>query len=122
MKERQSKSSPSDELAERIRAALGGRSHLAEIRMFGGICFTINGNMMLGTMKGGDLLARVGPEQEAEALAKSGARPMDFTGRPMKGFVLVAAEALDEAALDGWISMASAFVSPLPPKRREQAR
>ena len=108
-----------DDLAERIREIIGDHPHGGEIRMFGGICFTLNGNMMVGTMKGGDLLARVGDDQEAEALAKPGARRMNFTGREMKGFIMVAAEALTEEALREWISMASAFVGAMPPKRKK---
>ena len=84
--------------------------------MFGGICFTLNGNMMVGTMKDGELLARVGDAQEADALARPGARRMNFTGREMKGFIMVAADALDDEALREWISMATTFVGPMPPK------
>ena len=87
--------------------------------MFGGICFTLNGNMLVGTMKGGELLARVGDAQEAEALARPGARRMNFTGREMKGFIMVAADALGDEALREWISMATAYVGPMPPKREE---
>lgn len=88
--------------------------------MFGGICFTLNGNMMVGTMKDGELLARVGEEQEAEALIRPGARRMNFTGREMKGFIMVAADELDDAALRDWISMASAYVGALPPKAKKK--
>ena len=105
-----------DDLAERIREMIGGHPHGGEIRMFGGICFTLNGNMMVGTMKNGELLARVGDAQEAEALARPGARRMNFTGREMKGFIMVAGDALDDDALREWISMATAFVGPMPPK------
>lgn len=87
--------------------------------MFGGICFTLNGNMMVGTMKGGELLARVGEGQETEALARPGAR--DFTGREMKGFIMAAAEGFTDEALRERISMASAYVGAMPPKRRKQA-
>ena len=89
--------------------------------MFGGTCFTFNGNMLVGTMKGGELLARVGDQQERQALALPGARRMDFTGREMKGFVMVAADALSDAALREWISMATAYVGPMPPKRGRSA-
>jgi TfoX/Sxy family transcriptional regulator of competence genes len=119
MKAPGTKRSESDELADRIREMIGGHPHGGEIRMFGGICFTLNGNMMIGTMKGGELLARVGDEQEAAALAKPGARRMNFTGREMKGFIMVAAEALDDAALREWISMASAYVGAMPPKAQK---
>jgi TfoX/Sxy family transcriptional regulator of competence genes len=110
-----------DDLAERIRELIGDHSHGAEIRMFGGICFTLNGNMLVGTMKDGELLARVGDAQETEALARPGARRMNFTGREMKGFIMVAGDALDDEALREWISMATAFVGPLPPKAAKKS-
>ncbi len=106
----------SDELAERIREVIGDDPNVGEIRMFGGICFTLNRNMMVGTMKDGTLLVRVGPDGEAAALALPGASRMNFTGREMKGYVIVAAEALDDQALTKWIAMASAHVGPMPPK------
>jgi TfoX/Sxy family transcriptional regulator of competence genes len=119
MKAPGTKRSESDELADRIREMIGGHPHGGEIRMFGGICFTLNGNMMIGTMKGGELLARVGDEQEAEALARPGARRMNFTGREMKGFIMVAADALDDDALREWISIAGAYVGAMPPKQQK---
>ena len=76
-----------DDLAERIRLVIGDDPNVGEIRMSGGICFTLNGNMLVGTMKGGDLLARIGNEQEAAALALPGAARMNFTGREMKGYI-----------------------------------
>ena len=111
-----------DDLAERIREMIGDHPHGGEIRMFGGICFTLNGNMLVGTMKDGELLARVGDEQEAAALARPGARRMNFTGREMKGFLMVASDALDDQALREWISLASAYVGPLPPKAKKAGR
>ena len=110
-----------DDLAERIRELIGDHPHGAEIRMFGGICFTLNGNMLVGTMKDGELLARVGDAQEAAALARPGARRMNFTGREMKGFVMVAGDALSDEALREWISMATAYVGPLPPKAAKKS-
>lgn len=110
------------ELQDRIRSLLGGHPDLAEIRMMGGLCFTLAGNMVVGTMKGGDLLVRVGEAQHADALAKPGAGPMAFTGRSMKGFVLVQEAALDDAALRDWISMATAFVGALPPKEKKPGK
>jgi TfoX/Sxy family transcriptional regulator of competence genes len=106
----------SNDLAERIRQFIGDDPNVGEIRMFGGICFTLNGNMMVGTMKDGRLLARVGSEQEAAALAMPGASRMDFTGREMKGFIIVAPEALDDRTLAKWIAMASAYVAVMPSK------
>lgn len=119
MKAQPSKPSASNDLADRVRAIVGDHPHIGEIRMFGGICFTLNGNMAVGTLKGGELLARVGDAQETEALSRPGARRMDFTGREMKGFIMVAADALTEPALRDWISMAAAYAGALPPKRKK---
>jgi TfoX/Sxy family transcriptional regulator of competence genes len=107
------------ELAERIHAEIGDDPNVSEIRMFGGICFTLNGNMLCGTMKGGDLLVRVGEDQELAALALPGTSRMNFTGREMKGFVIVEAKTLDQRALKEWIAMASTFVGPMPPKKKK---
>lgn len=74
----------SEGLEGRIRGVLGDHPDIAEIRMFGGLCFTLNGNMLVGTMKNGDLLARVGEAQDADTLDKPGAGPMTFTGKAMK--------------------------------------
>lgn len=73
-----------DDLADHIRAVIGDDPNVGEIRMFGGTCFTLNSNMMVGTMKDGGLLVRVGEDQEAAALALPGASRMNFTGREMK--------------------------------------
>ncbi|MBO6719533.1 MAG: TfoX/Sxy family protein [Rhizobiaceae bacterium] len=108
------------ELADRIRNIVRDNPDIGEIRMFGGLCFTLNGNMLVGTMKDGDLMARVGEEQDAEAMAKPGAGPMMFTGKPMKGFITVSADALDDAALRDWISMATAYVGAMPPKEKKK--
>jgi hypothetical protein len=107
------------ELAERIHAEIGDDPNVSEIRMFGGICFTLNGNMFCGTMKGGDLLVRVGEDQASAALALPGTSRMNFTGREMKGFVIVEAKTLDQRALKEWIAMASTFVGPMPPKKKK---
>lgn len=110
----------SAELADRIRAAVKDHPNIGEIRMFGGLCFTLNGNMLVGTMKDGGLMARVGEEQDAAALAKPGAEPMAFTGRTMKGFIIVSPDELRDDALRDWISMAMAYVGPMPPKAKKR--
>jgi TfoX/Sxy family transcriptional regulator of competence genes len=83
--------------------------------MFGGLAFLEHGNMTVGVI-GDDLIVRVGPEQTAAALARPGAREFDFTGRPMRGWVVVAGEQLDDEPLDGWIERARRFVATLAPK------
>ncbi|MBI5900024.1 MAG: TfoX/Sxy family protein [Rhodocyclales bacterium] len=103
-------------LAERIRDALRGRRGTSERRMFGGIAFMLDGNMAIGIV-GDTLMARVGPARYEDALALPYVRPMDFTGKPMKGYVYVDPPGIEEdAALENWIAACSAFVSTLPPK------
>ncbi len=92
---------------------------VGEIRMMGGLCFTLHGNMLCGTMKNGDLLARVGADGYDEAVKRPGAGPMQFTGRPMRGFVNVDSDVLDDATLKDWISTCLAFVGPMPPKEKK---
>lgn len=103
------------DLAGRMRAALKRRAGLEEKKMFGGICWMLRGNMLCG-VEGRRYLFRVGRELEAEALARPGAKPMDFTGRPMRGFVWVAGEAALAAGLRSWIDLATRFVGKLPAK------
>lgn len=92
-------------LAERLRVALDDQRGVSEKKMFGGLCFLIDGKMCCGIVKD-ELMVRVGAEQHAEALRRPHARPMDFTGRPMKGFVYVAPEGLDaERDLEAWVAL-----------------
>lgn len=104
------------DLADRVRRILGDRRGVTERRMFGGLAFLIRGHMVAG-LRGGTLMARVGPDRHAEALARPHARPMDFTGRPMKGYVYVDPEGIETAPqLEWWIGTCADFVAGLPPK------
>lgn len=106
-----------EEITERIRALIGDDPNIGEKKMFGGLCFLLNGNMLCGPTKQGDLMLRIGKDAEADALARPGARPMDFTGRPMRGFVFVEPGALkDDKVLAEWLALATAFVATLPAK------
>lgn len=102
-------------LAERIRAALADRGCVQETKMFGGYCWMLDGNMLCG-VEVGRYMFRVGREQEAEALLRPGASPMDITGRPMRGFVWVQAEHASGDGLSEWIELAARYVRTLPPK------
>jgi TfoX/Sxy family transcriptional regulator of competence genes len=104
-----------ENLAERIRVGLAGTGTVREVRMFGGLCFMLNGNMVAGTSKRG-LLVRVGKEQQFDALTRPGARPMEMTGRPMEGYVFVDPPPSDDRSLRDWLNLAVAFVQTLPPK------
>lgn len=83
--------------------------------MFGGVCFLLRGNMLCGTGKT-DFMFRVGKEQDAEALSRPGARPMDVTGKVMKGFVWVDPDACNGRALKRWIALVENYVGTLPAK------
>jgi TfoX/Sxy family transcriptional regulator of competence genes len=104
-----------EDLAERVRAALAGKGELREVRMFGGLCFMLNGNMVGGVSKHG-LLVRVGKEQQARALARPDARPMEMSGRPMAGYVVIDPPPREDRVLREWLELAVAFVHTLPAK------
>jgi TfoX/Sxy family transcriptional regulator of competence genes len=100
-------------LAERVRKALKGKRDIAEKEMLGGIAFLRKGKMFVGVVRD-ELMVRVGKENHAAALKKSGARTMDFTGRPMLGYVFVKQAGLKaSAALKFWTDMALGFISTL---------
>ncbi|MEV3912176.1 TfoX/Sxy family protein [Streptomyces canus] len=103
-------------LAERIRQYLGADHDITEKRMFGSIVFLYRGNMAVG-VTGDELMVRIGPDAADAALARPGARVFDMTGRPMRGWVVVAGSAVTEdEALGAWIDEGRAFAASLPPK------
>ena len=104
-----------ENLAERIRAVLAGTGSVREVRMFGGLCFMLNGNMVAGASKRG-LLARVGKDQHTRALARPDAKRMEMSGRPMEGYVFIDPPPRDEKTLREWLDLAVAFVNTLPAK------
>ncbi|MCH8297260.1 MAG: TfoX/Sxy family protein [Chloroflexi bacterium] len=108
---------PYDEiLAERVRGLFLSEPGYTERKMFGGICFMVGRNMAVG-VTGGDLMVRPGPDDFEAALALPHARPMDFTGRPMKGFVYVESAGIaTEAALAEWVERGARFARSLPAK------
>lgn len=111
-----------EKLAARIRAVLARRKGFGEKKMFGGIAFMMDGKMCCGVLHD-DLVARIGADDYAGALAKPHVRPMDFTGRPMKGYVYVGREALrDDRGLQAWIERAIVFTSLLPERKARKKR
>ncbi|MEO7244180.1 MAG: TfoX/Sxy family protein [Rubrivivax sp.] len=104
-------------LAQRVRAALAQSDPATtERRMFGGLAFLQRGLMVVG-VSGDVLMARVGPAQHADSLARPHVRPMDFTGRPMNGYVYVDPAGLASAAgLRFWLDRSRHFVATLPAK------
>ena len=102
-------------LLEDMRGALAGKKGIVEKKMFGGYCWMLHGNMICG-VEVGRFMFRVGADQESHALTWPGARPMDITGKPMRGFVWVNADDALETGLKQWIELAARFVGSLPPK------
>lgn len=104
-----------DQLAILLRDALAGREGITERKMFGGICWMLDGNMLCG-VEGKRYMFRIGRANEEPALARDGVSRMDFTGRPMRGLVWVEAEVAVADGLSDWIALASDFVQTLPKK------
>ncbi len=103
--------------ADRVRAVLGSRPDVAEIKMFGGLCFTTRGNMFAGISKD-DLMVKIDKADYETALTKPGARPMDFTGRTMAGMLFIDQEGTrDDGSLGSWVKLAYDYVSTMPPKQ-----
>ena len=103
-------------LADRVRAILDDDVSVSERRMFGGLAFMVDGNMACGII-GDELMVRVGPDDYEDALARPHAREMDFTGRPMRGLVMVVADGIEsDADLEDWIARGAEYAGSLPPK------
>ncbi len=103
-------------LAELMRQDLGQRDDLMERKMFGGLCFMLQGHMLCGVHKGGAMF-RVGKPRMAQALALPGVKTMEFTKRPMGGFVDVSEQAMGDDTLRATLmALACENVASLPPK------
>jgi TfoX/Sxy family transcriptional regulator of competence genes len=106
-----------EQLAQRVRDLLDAQPDVAERKMFGGLAFMVGGHMCCGVI-GEELIVRLDPPQAEELRASEpGARPMDFTGRPMRGWLYVAPEAIaEDENLETWVGRAENFASSLPAK------
>ena len=103
-------------LAHRVRELVERTPGIHEKKMFGGLCFLLDGNMACG-INGDQLMVRVGPDAYQNALARPHAREMDFIGRSLKGFVYVAAEGLaEDTELQTWVDLGTGFAGSFPPK------
>jgi TfoX/Sxy family transcriptional regulator of competence genes len=110
----------SEQLANRVRTLLSDHDDVDERRMFGGLTFMVGGHMCCG-VHGDELIVRLHPDEEDAALARPHARRMDFTARPMRGFVTVAPPGLKGRALRRWVDRALAHAETQPrkqPKRK----
>lgn len=105
-----------EKLAARVQDILSTQENINEKKMFGGIAFLLNGNMCCGVVNN-DLLVRVGEDGYLAALKNLNARQMDFTGKPLKGFVFVAPPGVRaKQNLINWIELGLEFVQTLPAK------
>jgi len=103
-------------LADRIRELIATRGEPTERKMFGGITWMLQGNMACGLL-GDDLCVRLAPEDAEQALGEPQTRPFDMTGRPARGMVVVAAEAVRaDDALARWVDAGADYALSLPPK------
>ena len=113
-------------VAGRVRKALAKYPGFVEKKMFGGLALMLNGHMCCGVI-GNELMVRVGPKAYVASLCRPHTREMDFTGRPLTGFVYVAPEGFAAAAsLRAWVGRGAGFALSLPPRparaRKRRAR
>lgn len=112
-----------ENLADRVRTSIGAQHGLLEKKMFGGLVFTLNGNMAAGIIKD-ELLVRVSPDAHDGLVGESGARAFEMIpGKSMKGFIAVDQSALaDDSKLGGWVQRGVGYAGGLPlkePKKRK---
>lgn len=106
----------SESLAGRIRDALASKRNIEEKKMFGGVGFLMNGNMLVGIWKV-SLIVRLGPDAYDDAILEPHVREFDITGKPMKGWVMVEPDGIEnDQQLADWIERATKFVTSLPKK------
>jgi TfoX/Sxy family transcriptional regulator of competence genes len=111
-----------EKLAARIRSALEERRDVVEVRMFGGLAFMVRGHMSCGVI-GRSLMVRIDAAQEEKLLAETGARPMDFTGRRMPGFLYVDSPGIaTTASLARWVDRAATYAETKPRKVKAKAK
>jgi TfoX/Sxy family transcriptional regulator of competence genes len=104
-----------------VRAALAGNRAVREVKMFGGVGFMLNGNLLVAASKRG-LLVRVGKQAENKARARPGAAPMIMRGRTMAGYIRVDMARLNERSVAPWIELGGGFVRTLPKKKKPARR
>jgi len=103
-------------LAKRVGALLRRRKNITQKAMFGGVCFLVNGNMCCGVERD-KLVVRVGPEQYEQLLQRRHVKPMDFTGRPLRGFIYVIPGGLKRReSLRVWLEWGLRYAGSLPVK------
>ena len=105
-----------ESLAQRIRDSLARKTNIEEKKMFGGVGYLLNGNMLVGVWKD-SLIVRLGPDDSPIALLEPLVEEFDITGKAMKGWVMVDADGIEsDDQLREWIQRAAKFVRTLPVK------
>lgn len=109
-------------LADRMHQALKDKGvKFVEKKMMGGLTFMVNDKMCVGIIKN-DMMIRINPDQTKELIKKRGCKHMDFTGRPMKGFLMIEPIAYDmDEDLEYWIQLALDF-NPLAKSSKKNKR
>lgn len=111
-----------ERLADRIREFLVGQPVVEEKQMMGGVAFMVNNKMCVGVIKD-EMMARIDPEIYDIALEKKGCRPMDFTHKPMKGWVFISPEGLEKVKdMEYWIGLALEFNKVSKPSKKKKAK
>ncbi len=110
-----------EKLADRVREVMAAHEkNIEEKKMFGGLCFMVNDKMCVGVREE-SLMLRIDPEKYEDSLEKPGCIPMEFTGRPMKGFVYVDNTALNtKKKLEYWLNMALEFNKIAKPSKKRK--
>lgn len=111
-----------EDLAERVRETLAPRRNVREQKMFGGIGFMVDDKMVAG-VHGPDLIVRVPADEHDRAVKEPGARTMDITGRPMKGFLFIGpATTTSAGSLRKWVERSAGFVATLPARKKPKKK
>jgi TfoX/Sxy family transcriptional regulator of competence genes len=112
-----------EHLADRIRRELKDQNaSFEEKKMFGGICFMVDDKMCVGVIKD-DLMARIHPEEVDQLLSRSGARLMDFTKRPMKGYLFIDGDGTDlDDDLSFWVQQCLAYNPLAKSSKKKKAK
>lgn len=109
-----------EKLADRLREVFAEHKSVDEKKMFGGIAYMYQDHMCVGIVDD-MLMVRIGPEQYEKALSEKYVKPMDFTGRPMKGYIYVGPQGLRaKNSLKKWVSKGIQFVKTLPAKTKKK--
>lgn len=111
-----------EQLVNRIREVIAEVPKTVEKNMFGGVCFMVNDKMCVGVVND-EMMCRINPDDMETALERPGCRVMDFTGRPMKGFVYVDEEGLkSQKDLQYWINLSLAFIKLAKASKKKKVK